>query len=347
MVFQRSMCTDMWGRRVCISVVYCFHEVLVLVHVEVKLKILECILNFKEIVHVFFHKHLYLNVCMGYCITYLQEIFADVRLECDGHEHWVHKFILSACSEYFQEVLVDVPHRGSVTVSSYVQHKQLVSLLDFMYLGEVIVPQEELAELVNAAEVLMVRGFAVPCEEADDDDENNDEDYQERDIFSRVPEKLANQSDGYDSSYLEGGGGGGGSTYLYDHKLNHFKRRLPEDEDDNKAFIKERRMMGQQGMGDIAVKEEPLDPDYTDRFHYPGSQSNRFHQNMQMPGGGDMGQNNPNDGMNARQGVDVNGGNSSTDISNLLNVLIDSPSNVSMSETCIILCVILSTVFGV
>ncbi|KAK4320753.1 hypothetical protein Pmani_008409 [Petrolisthes manimaculis] len=192
---------------------------------------------------------------------YTKEIFADVRLECDGHEHWAHKFILSACSEYFQEILVDVPHRGSVTVSSYVQHKQLVSLLDFMYLGEVIVPQEELAELVNAAEVLMVRG-------------------------------------------------------------------MPEEEDVNKVFIKERRMMGQgqQGMGDISVKEEPLDPDYTDRFHYPGSQSNRFHQNMPMPGG-DMGQNNPNDGMNTRQGPDVNGGNTSTDINNLLNVLIDSPSN--------------------
>nr|XP_045605305.1 zinc finger and BTB domain-containing protein 14-like isoform X2 [Procambarus clarkii] len=106
---------------------------------------------------------------------YVKEIFADVKLKCGGREHWVHKFILSACSEYFQNLLIDVPHKGSVTVPHNIQYKELASILDFMYLGEIVVPQTDLAELINAAEILMVRGLAVPCEDFSDGENIRDD----------------------------------------------------------------------------------------------------------------------------------------------------------------------------
>lgn len=118
------------------------------------------------------------------------EIFADVKLECDGHEYWVHKFILSACSEYFEDVLINVPHKGSIILSDNIQYKELVSLLDFMYLGEVVVPQTDLAELVNAAEILMIRGLAVPCEDFSDDGEINGENSQRKEVYKITKSKL-------------------------------------------------------------------------------------------------------------------------------------------------------------
>lgn len=58
-----------------------------------------------------------------------------------------------------------------------------------MYLGEVIVPQEDLAELVAAAEVLMVRGLAVPCEDFSDEGKVNGEGSEDREVYkmTKVP----------------------------------------------------------------------------------------------------------------------------------------------------------------
>ena len=46
-----------------------------------------------------------------------------------------------------------------------VQPSQLEALLNYMYKGEVNVPQEALPQLIKAAEALRIRGLAVPDEE--------------------------------------------------------------------------------------------------------------------------------------------------------------------------------------
>ncbi|XP_037778023.1 zinc finger protein 45-like isoform X3 [Penaeus monodon] len=133
-------------------------------------------------------------LCRGIKEIYSKEIYADVQLECDGHVHWVHKFVLTACSEYFKDILIDVPHRGSISLSSNVQHKELAALLDFMYLGEVVVNQEDLPKLVSAAEVLMVRGLAVPyeddeCESSGDGSDSKDRDSREMEVTGTSSER--------------------------------------------------------------------------------------------------------------------------------------------------------------
>ncbi|XP_064100405.1 zinc finger and BTB domain-containing protein 24-like isoform X2 [Macrobrachium nipponense] len=110
-------------------------------------------------------------MCRSIRDMYMKNQYADVRLVCEGQEHWVHKFVLSACSEYFETILNDVPYQGSITLAPSIQQKELLSLLDFMYLGIVDVLQHELPTLVAAAETLMIRGLAVPYEDEDSEDD--------------------------------------------------------------------------------------------------------------------------------------------------------------------------------
>ncbi|KAK7075923.1 hypothetical protein SK128_024854 [Halocaridina rubra] len=113
-------------------------------------------------------------LCRAIKEMYLKNLFADVKLVCEGREHWAHKFVLSACSEFFEEHLTQTPHGGTFVLSSSIHEKEFLALLDFMYLGSVEVLREELPELVATAEKLMVRGLAVPYDEVDSDQENED-----------------------------------------------------------------------------------------------------------------------------------------------------------------------------
>ncbi|CAL4117062.1 unnamed protein product [Meganyctiphanes norvegica] len=99
-----------------------------------------------------------------------KEIYADVLIRCDGQEFWGHKFIIAACSEYFEEILKDIPYRGSVMIPEEIRTKEFTYLLEYMYLGEAIVAEEEIPEIIKAAEILRIRGLAIPYE----DDSKND-----------------------------------------------------------------------------------------------------------------------------------------------------------------------------
>ena len=67
--------------------------------------------------------------------------------------------VLSACSPFFQEVLKANPHPHPLFFLQNVKHADLVAVLDFMYLGEVQVAQENLAAFLSVAEELEVKGL--------------------------------------------------------------------------------------------------------------------------------------------------------------------------------------------
>lgn len=204
-----------------------------------------------------------------------------------------------------------------------------------MYLGEVIVPQEDLAELVNAAEVLMVRGFAIPCEDLNES-ENNEQYPQDKDIFrygnenyaGNIPENMENTM-----------GKEGNSNYMYNPRVNT-KRKRTELEEQARLNNKEKRYDAQQlyqdhdGGMSMTIKEEPLDQE--GRLEFQGS------TNGYMMGGktvapsscAESGRSKPVSNMQMERGQEVNSGTSNADISNLLNVLIDSnPGDISVSDS--------------
>ncbi|XP_050740471.1 uncharacterized protein LOC127010426 isoform X1 [Eriocheir sinensis] len=88
--------------------------------------------------------------------------YTDVTLACDGKFYPVHKLVLSTCSEYFSDIFDRTPCKNPVVVLKDIQCQDLEFLLDYMYIGEVNVRQNDLASLIKAAECLRIKGLAVP-----------------------------------------------------------------------------------------------------------------------------------------------------------------------------------------
>jgi len=86
--------------------------------------------------------------------------FFDVTLACDDDSQIeAHKTILSACSPFFRSVLRRNPHQHPLLYLKGVKYKELQAVLDFMYMGEVNVAQEELNSFLAVAEDLRVKGL--------------------------------------------------------------------------------------------------------------------------------------------------------------------------------------------
>jgi len=89
-----------------------------------------------------------------------QKDFFDVTLACDDNSQIeAHKVILSACSPFFRNILRRNPHQHPLLYIKGVKYKELVAILDFMYMGEVNVVQDELNTFLVVAEELKVKGL--------------------------------------------------------------------------------------------------------------------------------------------------------------------------------------------
>merc|ERR1712183_151734 len=85
--------------------------------------------------------------------------FFDVTLACDDNQIEAHKVILSACSPFFRNILRRNPHQHPLLYLKGVKYTELLSVLNFMYMGEVNVAQEELNSFLAVAEDLRVKGL--------------------------------------------------------------------------------------------------------------------------------------------------------------------------------------------
>jgi len=85
--------------------------------------------------------------------------FFDVTLACDEEQIQAHKVILSACSPFFRTVLRRNRHEHPLLYLKGVKYTDLVSVLNFIYHGEVNVAQEELNSFLAVAEDLKVKGL--------------------------------------------------------------------------------------------------------------------------------------------------------------------------------------------
>ncbi|XP_052863759.1 longitudinals lacking protein, isoforms H/M/V-like isoform X2 [Anopheles cruzii] len=88
-----------------------------------------------------------------------EEDFVDVTLCCEGRKIRAHKILLSACSPYFKEVFKENPCQHPVIIFKNVRHSDLMSIVEFMYQGEVSVAQDQLPSFLHTAELLSIRGL--------------------------------------------------------------------------------------------------------------------------------------------------------------------------------------------
>jgi len=84
----------------------------------------------------------------------------DVTLAAEGKSIQVHRLVLCACSNYFQELLSQHWDKQAVVFLKDVKFDQLQALVDYMYRGEVNVSQDQLAAFLNTAEALKIKGLA-------------------------------------------------------------------------------------------------------------------------------------------------------------------------------------------
>lgn len=87
------------------------------------------------------------------------EHFVDVTLACENEMLKCHKVVLSACSTYFEKLLLENPCQHPIIFMKDMKFQEMQSLVDFMYKGEVNVTQDDLPSLLKSAEALQIRGL--------------------------------------------------------------------------------------------------------------------------------------------------------------------------------------------
>lgn len=100
------------------------------------------------------------SLLQGVCNTlFSTEKFADVTLYCEGVGLKCHKFILSACSSYFDQILSESVCDHPVIILRDVPYWQMEALLHFIYKGELTTDEAHLTHLVELAQSLQIKGI--------------------------------------------------------------------------------------------------------------------------------------------------------------------------------------------
>lgn len=92
---------------------------------------------------------------------YKDETLVDVTLSCGNHQVRAHRLVLSACSTYFRNMFEKQanPFYYPIVNMDNVYIDDLKLVLEFMYRGEVLIPQERLPTVLRCATSLEVDGF--------------------------------------------------------------------------------------------------------------------------------------------------------------------------------------------
>ena len=86
--------------------------------------------------------------------------FADVTLACGkGQQLKAHKVILSSCSPFLRNILVQNPHQHPIIYLTNVDMEDLESLMKFIYQGEVQIENEGLTKFLETANDLEIDGL--------------------------------------------------------------------------------------------------------------------------------------------------------------------------------------------
>ncbi|KAF4518489.1 hypothetical protein B566_EDAN006494 [Ephemera danica] len=89
------------------------------------------------------------------------QALTDVTLAAEGQHLEAHRVVLSACSTYFQSLFTtSKSHLHPIVILKDVQFRDLRTMVDFMYSGEVHVSQEQLPSILKTAETLKIKGLA-------------------------------------------------------------------------------------------------------------------------------------------------------------------------------------------
>ena len=115
----------------------------------------------------------------------------DVTLVSDDEEHILaHKLILSSCSGVFKSILKKTStSQQPLIYLSGVSSSNLVFIMDYIYQGEVDIPQEQLDEFLGVAKKLKIEGLTNE-EEIKSNNRNESEKTKERECIIQQKEEV-------------------------------------------------------------------------------------------------------------------------------------------------------------
>ena len=100
------------------------------------------------------------NVSKSFGLLRNEEYLHDVTLVCDDNSQVsAHKLVLSACSEYFKTIFRNNSHPSPLICLEGVSSPDLRNILDYMYIGETNILQENLDNFLSLAQRLKVLGL--------------------------------------------------------------------------------------------------------------------------------------------------------------------------------------------
>ena len=86
--------------------------------------------------------------------------FFDVTLVSDDEVHVsAHKLILSTCSQFFKNILRKNTHSHPLLYLSGVNSNDLLNVMDYIYQGEVMVPQKHFEQFLKVSQKLQLDGL--------------------------------------------------------------------------------------------------------------------------------------------------------------------------------------------
>ncbi|XP_015115445.1 uncharacterized protein LOC107040041 [Diachasma alloeum] len=103
--------------------------------------------------------HYHMNMQTSFPSLLNSEEFVDVTLACEGKSIKCHKVILSSCSDYLATLLRENPCQHPIILMKDLKFWEIEALVRFMYKGEVNISHDKLAELLNAADALQIKGL--------------------------------------------------------------------------------------------------------------------------------------------------------------------------------------------
>ena len=108
----------------------------------------------------------------------LSSEFADVTLVTDDKQQIrAHRNILSACSPVFKSIFqIDSKNANPVIYLRGIQHSEMESIMQFIYLGEARFYEERMSEFLTVSKNLEIKELSTGIEMNDQNTENNEND---------------------------------------------------------------------------------------------------------------------------------------------------------------------------
>ncbi|CAL8126456.1 unnamed protein product [Orchesella dallaii] len=98
------------------------------------------------------------QVCNAFSELFCSDHFVDVTLACDGEIFKAHKIVLAMSSPFFRRIFQETPCKHPVVIIKGMTPQTLKNVLQYLYLGEVILDKKDINHFMDAADSLNICG---------------------------------------------------------------------------------------------------------------------------------------------------------------------------------------------